>query len=243
MRLLAFSILTTATLLTGAIPAAASALEVAPVKLQVEMPAAAATITLSNPGTAPVTAQLRVFKWSHKDGKDMLQATRDVVASPPLTRLAPGEPYVVRIVRMAPAPVSGEESYRLIVDEIPNLAAAQPAFGPRFAIRQSIPVFFTDPAATARLTWRVHADHGNLVIEAANEGGKRVRISALNIVNGSGKATAVGNGFAGYVFAHSTERWTARQAAKGLQPGSTITIIAQGENGPIKATAQISAAN
>ena len=243
MRPRAVTTLAAAAILFGANQTHAAALQVAPVRIQVDVPAAASTITVSNPGSTPITAQLRVYKWTHKNGKDELVATRDVVASPPLTQLAPGQPYVVRIVRVVKQPVNGEEAYRLLVDEIPSESAPAPSFGPRFAIRQSIPVFFTDPAAAPKLSWGAAIKNGKIFLEARNEGGKRVRISALKIMNSSGGAISVGKDFAGYVFGRSTEQWTVPAGSKGFAAGGTITILAQGENGPIKATARISAAN
>ena len=239
MTLRAAGWLLPALLMTGLSPAMASSLEVSPVRIEVQAPAAAATITVSNPGAEPLAAQLRVFKWVHANGKDTLSPTKDVVASPPLTQLAPGQPYVVRIIRVAKRPVAGEETYRLLVDEIPNQRTASPNMGPRFAIRQSIPVFFTDPAAAPKLTWDASIEGGRIVLRARNDGLKRVRISALNVTNESGGSLGFGSGFIGYVFGQSTERWTATASKKGFSPGSTITILAQSDNGPIKATAKI----
>ena len=231
------------TLLLGASQTIASSLQVTPVRIQVESPAAASTITVSNPGDEPLAAQIRVFRWTRVNGKDTLQPTKDVVASPPLTRLAPSQPYVVRIIRVSKTPLNGEETYRLLVDEIPNPQASAPSFGPRFAIRQSIPVFFTDPAAAPKLTWAAVLKNGRLLVKARNEGGRRVRISALKVTNGSGAALGFGDGFIGYVFGRSSEQWTAVTAPRGFAPGAAITILAQGDNGPIKATAKIQAAN
>src|SRR5260221_9738496 len=107
--------------------AEASSLQVTPVRIQVMSPSASAAITVSNPGDDEIAAQVRVFKWTRVNGKDQLEPTREVVASPPLTKLAPGQPYVVRIVRVDPRPVVGEEAYRLLVDEIPNPQSVAPS--------------------------------------------------------------------------------------------------------------------
>ena len=243
MRLRLIGELAVMFLVLGSIQAAASSLQVTPVRIQVETPAAASTITVSNPGDTPLAAQLRVFKWTRIDGKDSLAPTKDVVASPPLAKLAPGQPYVVRIIRVSKKPLDGEETYRLLVDEIPGRQVSAPSFGPRFAIRQSIPVFFTDPAAAPRLSWAATVKNGKLLLKARNEGGRRVRISALNVTNQSGASLSYGKNFIGYVFGRSTEQWTAAAPKKGFAPGGTITILAQSDNGPITATAKIQAAD
>jgi len=243
MRLGGITTLVTTILALGLSQASASSLQVTPVRIQVDLPAAASTITVSNPGDTPLAAQLRVFRWTRVGGKDTLAPTKDVVASPPLAKLAPGQPYVVRIIRVSKVPVDSEETYRLLVDEIPDLRTAAPSFGPRFAIRQSIPVFFTDPAAAPRLSWAATVKNGKLLLQARNEGGRRVRISALNVTNQSGASLSYGENFTGYVFGRSSEQWTAAAPKKGFAPGGTITILAQSDNGPITAKAKIQAAN
>lgn len=242
MRLRSVSTLVVTMLAFGFGQAAASSLQVTPVRIQIELPSAASTITVSNPGDTPLAAQLRVFKWTRVNGKDTLGPTKDVVASPPLAKLAPGQPYVVRIIRVSKTPLNGEETYRLLVDEIPDPRAQAPSFGPRFAIRQSIPIFFSDPAAAPKLSWAATVKSGRLVLKARNEGGRRVRISALHVTNTAGASLSYGDNFIGYVFGRSSEQWTAA-VPEGFSPGGTITILAQGDNGPVKATAKIQAAN
>jgi fimbrial chaperone protein len=61
----------------------AASLQVSPVLVEVMAPGATATITVRNDGTAPLAAQMRIFRWSQSDGEERLEATEDVVASPP----------------------------------------------------------------------------------------------------------------------------------------------------------------
>lgn len=223
-----------------AIQAEAASLQVTPVRIQVDTPAAASKVTVSNPGDVPITAQLRVFKWTRVNGQDQLTPTRDVVASPPLVKLAPGQPYVVRIVRLKKSGVAGEESYRLLVDEIPSPEAQTPVIGPRFAIRQSLPVFFTGAGANAQIEWEASLKKGRLYVSARNQGQKRIRLSELSISAGAGKPLKVTTGL-GYVLGRSSEQWAAKIPVKGFAPGTTITIQAQSDNGPIRKVAKIRA--
>lgn len=233
-----------ATMLFGltAVQAEAASLQVTPVRIQVNAPAAASKITVSNPGDVPLTAQLRVFKWTRVNGKDELTPTRDVVASPPLVKLAPGQPYMVRIVRLKKSTVVGEEAYRLLVDEIPAAETQARVLGPRFAIRQSLPVFFTGAEANAQIDWDARLKGNRLYLSARNQGQKRVRLSELNISTATGKPLKLSTGL-GYVLGRSTEQWTAKIPAKEFAPGTTITIQAQGDNGPIRKMAKIRTAD
>jgi fimbrial chaperone protein len=118
-----------------------------------------------------------------------------------------------------------------------------PSFGPRFAIRQSIPVFFTNSTAIPRLSWDAKIVKGRLIVTARNDGGKRVRISALSIKDASGQSLIYGDGFIGYAFAGSSEGWASPPLPKSFAADGTIMISAQSDNGPVKATAKIHAAD
>lgn len=241
MRLLAASLLAAACLLATASASDAASLQVSPVNVEVRAPGAASTITLQNLGDDVIDAQVRVFKWEQRNGKDELVPTTDVVASPPFVKMVGGKNYVVRIVRTTKTPVGGEESYRLLIDQIPK-ANANPGNAVNFAVRYSIPVFFSQASAQPSLSWAAEVSKGRLSLKARNEGERRVRISALKIVSNSGKTLSFGEGLAGYVLGQSANTWTAG-GAKGIAPGSTITIQAMGDNGPIAATARVEASN
>src|SRR5437588_508203 len=94
--------------LAASVGARAGSLQVEPVLIDVAAPGAASTVTLRNEGSMPINAQIRVFRWSQVDGKENLEPTDDVVASPPAAKLASKTNYVVRVVRVTKRPVSGE---------------------------------------------------------------------------------------------------------------------------------------
>ena len=70
--------------------ALAATLQVAPVTLDLQSDQRAAAIYLTNSGKAAIHAQIRVYEWTQKNGKDVLVATGEVVSSPAMTSLAPG---------------------------------------------------------------------------------------------------------------------------------------------------------
>ena len=213
----------------------AAQIHVRPVLVELPAPASAATLTLNNRGKGVVTAQVRVFRWTQVNGKDKLTPTRDVVASPPLLRMASGRDNVVRIVRITKRPVKGEESYRLIVDQIPE--KKKKGVGVVFAVRYSIPVFFYQPGASKpKLSWKAAKKGRNIVLTAHNSGARHERIAKLKITSTSGKTQLLSRGLAGYVLGGSTKVWTkpARIKLRGA-----VTIKGQGIHGPIKAKARL----
>jgi fimbrial chaperone protein len=223
-------------------PAAAAVISTAPVTLEIPAPRKSGKLTLQTWGEDELAIQIRVFKWDQKDGKDRLVPTKDVVASPPMAKLKPDTRYTVRIVRVGAAPVQSEESYRLLIDQLPK-PARQPSSQVNFLIRQSIPLFFSAaPEPRASLRWTAALDDGLLVVAAKNEGGRRARLSNLSIETATGVATPPREGLAGYVLAGSAAEWVQR-APKGLAAGSRLTIRAQDEYGPIEAGVTIKAAD
>lgn len=123
-------------------PALSASLRVAPVGFELTGGTSASTLHVRNEDQRPVSVQVRVFRWNEAGGANDLQPTRDVVASPPLTTLSPGTETVIRIVRVKKEPAGRRETYRLIVDELPDsrpLRSGQV----QVVVRHSIPVVFS----------------------------------------------------------------------------------------------------
>jgi fimbrial chaperone protein len=217
--------------------ACAASLQVAPVLLDVASPGAATTVTLRNTGTSPISTQVRVFRWVQDGGKERLDPTDDVVASPPAAELRPGQDYVLRVVRLAKAPVGGEEAYRLLIDELPE--PAQSGRNVNFVVRHVIPLFFDAPASTPhQAAWRVTQKGRVLSLTATNEGDRRIRLSAVKIGDGA-KTVSFGPGLVGYALGHSAMSWTVAASGPALQPGAKVAINGQTEEGPFDAQAVV----
>src|SRR5688500_4736362 len=93
-----------------------ASLQVSPTSVTLQAPQNADGLTLTNTGTAPLHAQVRVFRWTQQDNEEKLEPTRDLAISPPMLQLAPGAQQLVRIIRLGSPPMDAETSYRLIVD-------------------------------------------------------------------------------------------------------------------------------
>src|SRR3546814_14554272 len=99
----------------------ASGLSVTPTQLDFHAGDSVHAIWLSNTGSEPLRAQVRVFAWSQPDGNDLLSASRDLMVSPPMFTNAPGTQQLVRVVRVGGTPAAnGEQRYRLLTDQVPD---------------------------------------------------------------------------------------------------------------------------
>jgi fimbrial chaperone protein len=217
--------------------ASAASLQVAPILLEVTSPGAATTVTLRNTGAAPIATQIRVFRWIQEGGKEKLEPTADVVASPPAAELRPGQDYVVRVVRLTQNPVAGEEAYRLLIDELPEVSHRTRTIN--FVVRHALPLFFDAPGSSAlEAAWRVTQKGRAVSLTATNAGDRRIRLASIRI-GGGAKTVSFGPGLAGYALGHSAMSWTAAASGPGLQPGAKVSITGQTEEGPFDAQAVV----
>ena len=204
--------------------AQAASLTVSPIRLDVPAPSSSASVTLRNEASLPVNIQIRIFKWVLKNGADFYEETDDVVATPPVATVPPGGSALVRIVRTGNAPVVGEESYRLIVDEIPDANRVRNV-GVNIALRYAIPVFFLNgDASQAKVAWSIRTEGGKRMLVATNSGDKSSRIGRLSL-----DKTVLSAGLAGYVLGHSTRMWPLPAKVSGAR------VLADTDAGPIDA--------
>ncbi len=227
-------------LLGGAGEAAAAQLRVEPVVLELNAPAAAGSLTLRNDEDGNVVVQTRVLRWSQADGKETLEPTTDVVASPPSVTMSPGADYVVRVVRVSRQPVRGEESYRVIVDQLPNVRRQQTR-AINLLLRHSIPVFFRGPQVNVpSVAWTLKYEADKLVVVATNSGDERLRIASLRLRDTAGTTISFGSGLIGYALGRSSMSWVAPNHARGFGAGGSVSITAETDKGPINAMALLS---
>lgn len=223
---------------SGVTGAAAASLRVSPVLIDVVAPGAAAALRLRNGGQRPTHAQIRVFRWEQVGGQERLVPTNDVVASPPIVQLQPGKEYVVRVVRLSKRPVRSEESYRLLVDELPQPKGSIGG-AVNLAVRQSIPVFFgPNDRSAPPLDWSVERAGDQVSVVVRNGGNRRARISELALAAG-GRRASFGDGLVGYALAGSTMRWTLPGRSNIASGSGKVGISAQTDLGPITSAASV----
>ena len=196
--------------------ARAGTLEVTPILIDViATGSSASVITVKNRASNPANVQIRVMRWRQIGGTDVLDRTDAVAVSPPFAALSPNADYAIRIVRTDQRPIVGEENYRLVIDELPT--PRQPDGTVTLAIRYSIPVFFRSPKARAgELMWSARRQGDSLSLVATNHGERRVRVSNLRLVDGSGTSVSFGAGLAGYALGETERSWIVKNATGSL---------------------------
>jgi fimbrial chaperone protein len=219
------------------VASAEAAIVVEPVLLDIDAPAVAGALKLRNTDQADVSIQTRVFRWIQSDGQETLSPATGVAASPPIVTLQPGSDYTVRVVRTSETPVSGEESYRVVVDELPDSRKDQ-ANTVNILIRQSIPVFFRAKRLTrANVSWTYRIEGNQVEVFATNTGDDRLRVASLRLHDKFGKEILFGNGLVGYVLGRSSMTFTTRLVSTDFTATDTVVLESETSLGHIQTLA------
>lgn len=220
---------------------AAAQLEVSPVLLDIVAPGATGTVTLKNDDARPTTLQVRLFKWRQVGGQESYEPTQDVVASPPIATVAAGATLTVRVIRAAETPVQGEESYRLVLDQLPEADRSGRA-KVAMLLRQVLPVFFANPDRSGpQVAWSVGRGPRGYELRAHNTGDQRLRVARVTLTGAGGAPVNLGGGLLGYVLGHADMSWTLGRSGE-FHPGRPVTLRGESDHGDLRATAPVSAA-
>ena len=220
-------------------PAASSVL-IWPIDPVLEADQQASALWLENRGNETANLQIRVFAWSQNDQGDQYQNQREVIGSPPVARIEPGQKQLVRLTRTVEVPPGQEKAYRIIIDEIPQPPPA-PAEGEgktaaaiRFQMRYSVPLFaygaglWSKPDATRNrdpkgigapaLSWRPVEEGGRRFVEVRNQGPVHARLTDV-AVQQAGQPRPLAEGLLGYVLPGASMRWP---VAAGVPQASAL---------------------
>ena len=205
-------------------PAQANRLQVSPTLIEIAAGRPAEAIWLTNPGTAALPIQVRIFRWAQQGGREQLDPTDELIVSPSQIVIPPGQRQLIRILRQAEAPVA-EAGYRILIDELAGLSPGddQPK-GLQFRLRYSIPVFVAarsaPPDAGPRLSATLSRDPGQqaAVLEVDNQGQGRARLAEASLVAPGKAPIEVSPGLLGYVLSGQSMRWPVEALATAPVP-------------------------
>ncbi|MGE8323700.1 MAG: molecular chaperone [Pseudomonas sp.] len=241
----------------ASVPAwAATSVLIWPIDPVLEADQKAGALWLENRGTAPANLQVRVFAWRQGDYQEQFQAQREIIGSPPVANIAPGQKQLIRLTRTGPSPAGQEQAYRIIIDEIPAAIAVDKAepgttAAIRLQMRYSVPLFVygeglwgkADPegkrnaegVGKPQLSWNAVTVQGKPYVELRNTGPVHARLTDVVVQQGS-HSKPVAEGLLGYVLPGASMRWpaplvpSAGSVLKGRVNGqSSADAIRQGQ--------------
>lgn len=211
--------------LAAAHAAIAGSFEVNPIRVDLSSAARSAALTVRNNGAEPVVVQISVQSWSQRNGADVLEATNDVLASPPIATIAPDKEQIVRVgLRRAPD-TAKELSYRLFLQEVPP--PPRPGFqGLQVALRVGLPIFVRPASgpAKAALVWNAELRDGAIALKVQNRGSGHVQISDVQIFATNGKEPIAAVSQLVYVLPGQSRDWSLKLTREGVNKNDTVQL-------------------
>jgi fimbrial chaperone protein len=190
---------TMAVLLAMAQGAFAAPVTVTPTTVMLGPTQSSQLITLTNEGDTPTRYEANVSAWiENPDGTTTLQPSSDIIVFPQLTTLAPHESKRVRIGTEHAAGAT-ERSYRLILQELPQINRDTGRVEIQVLAKISLPVFLTPKGAHAVATIGApRLENGVLHFDVANTGRTRFMLRQVDVI---------GRDINGEIFSLKTTGW------------------------------------
>lgn len=218
-----------AALFTGQ-AARAQSLSVLPVNVHMGPGEQAATVTVTNQGSSQTAVQIRAYKWNQKEDKDELIDSSDVVVSPPISTIGPGESQVVRLILRKP-PQGREETYRIILDQIPPAAESGVV---HVVLRMSIPIFAQPRTrAAADVDFHVEVKDGETYLVGVNDGLSHESIRGIELKTSDGR-TLKADSVSPYILAGTTRHWKVDTADAAPKPNDVFHLTAISDAGAVE---------
>lgn len=215
-------------------PAFAGSFQVTPIRVEIAPGQRAATVTIENLGDRPSSIQARAFDWTQDGDQDHLTPTQQIVLSPPIFTIPPGQTQTVRLLLRDPSP-NPAHPWRLLFDEIPAPGAPGQIV---MAMRLSIPLLIV-PQATPKpaLLWRAErASGGNFALIVRNNGGLPAHLTRVVLELPNGRSLTLHPVAQNpYVLPGIERRWEPLQGAAGrLTDGVVARVSFITQAGPME---------
>lgn len=212
----------TLTFALSALSASAGQFSVTPVRIFMAPQDRAIAVTLTNEGAEELLMQADVYLWKQKPGgEDDLTMSEDLFLSPPIIKLAPKSKQVVRLAMVKPLKTGPQQTYRLIVREVPEAKTEEKKVQVQIALAFSLPVFITPPKAERQVNCtlvRTSAEEAKAQCE--NTGTAYAHIRDMVLTNSAGDKLASRDS-GGYILPGITRVFELKATSGKLPSGKT----------------------
>jgi fimbrial chaperone protein len=187
-------------------------------------------VTVKNVGAEATVIQLETSSWTQHNGEDVLASTGEVLATPPILTVPPGESRIIRVGLRRQADAQHELTYRLFLREVPPPEPI--AQGLRVALLISMPIFVIPPRLPGpEVRWQATRTHdGQIRVRAENVGKSHVQLGQLDITLAGGSATVASRNMAEYVLPDNGRDW-AIKGSSAPPVGALLNISSQTDAG------------
>jgi fimbrial chaperone protein len=216
--------------------AGAGSLAIDPVRLDLSTAAPVAALNLHNEGAEPMLLQLELVRWSMDGAQELYVPTNELLATPPIFTIEPGQSQIVRVGMRQPIRERQERSFRLFVQEPPQSVAPTPEQAQKLhvALRIGIPVFVAPGVPPQEnINWRLwRSEDGAVGIEASNTGNIHARLLDVRLATMNGKREWSVETASTYLLAGHTRQWILPSDA--AVPDEPLSLKARAENGAVE---------
>lgn len=174
--------------ITSACACAQGSFTVSPLRIDLVPKATAGVIEVLNTSGGPTTLQAQQRSWTQQEGQDVHGETRDLILSPAIFTLKPGEKQVVRIALRGTPDAQRERAYRVLISEVPapQLKVTPDASGFRVALRMDLPLFVAPlQAAAPQPSYALDATGAQLLVR--NAGDSHIRYADFSVLQAGRK--------------------------------------------------------
>lgn len=161
----------------------AHATSISPTVVELSSKKKVTSITVENNSDTNLRYQANTLYWSQIDGKNQYAASNELLVVPAIVEIPAGASQIFRVTPRYPQINSIEKSYRLILENITEIAPQESPKTNRvvFLISHDLPVFLspnTKPIYNS--SWQnCNAPTGKGCIRIENTGNKRLRVSGI----------------------------------------------------------------
>lgn len=147
-------------------------------------------LTLSDKVTRPMRLQAQLLRWRQDiHGAAITESSEDLVVTPRIAELKPGQQQVLRVALRGLLPADSEMAYRLVLEDVAEPASMDLGGGAavNFRMAYDLPVL-VPPRGPVRkaLRWTScqaasPASAGGICVRVANAGNRRVKVQSLTV--------------------------------------------------------------
>ena len=212
-------------------PAWSGLFSVTPVRIFMAPKDRAVAVTITNEGDEELVMQADIFLWQQKPGgEEDLSLTEDLILSPPIIKLAARSRQVVRLAMLRPQSAAGQQTYRLIVREVPEAKPAEKTVQLQIALAFSMPVFITPAGAKRQLSCTAQRSAPDTVQALCENTGNAYAQPREFILTGATGQRLAGRDSGGYILP-SIKRAFDIKGTEGRIPGGNAKLAVTLDDG------------
>jgi fimbrial chaperone protein len=248
LKILSFLAIAVSMLLSSALPAAAGAFNVKPIRVFLSKDGTSTVVTIENQDRNVLRLQVRAYAWTNDvHGQPVLVPTDDLLVLPTLVDINPMEHRSIRVGFSGPASAK-ELTYRIALDEMPSIESQLSkarAPGLQVRTRVTIPVFFTPLISSPKAEIEaLGIDRGTLQGRVTNDGNVHATVSTVEVTGRDARGAKVFEKQINGWYVLPGEAWDF-QAALGHSCAKvkTLSVTVQSDAGRFDRTLDVSPAS